>query len=161
MRSIILSLIAVVFFTTGSAVYSQELQPQNPSEPTPKQLLQTEVGQTHIPVQAKSATYANPYANDNQAIVEGRKLFNSMNCSGCHAPLGGGGMGPPLSDDEWVYGDRPEQIYLTILQGRPNGMPAFGSALPEESIWKLAAYIKTLSALPAPSNPPAQPKSSD
>ncbi|MGZ4970713.1 MAG: c-type cytochrome [Methylobacter sp.] len=156
MRIIILSLIAAVFFATGSAAFCED---QSRSEPTPQQLLRSPVGETHIPVQAKPPGYANPYANDNQAVVEGRKLFNSMNCSGCHAPLGGGGMGPPLSDEEWIYGGRPEQIYLTILQGRPNGMPAFGSALPDESIWKLVAYIKTLNSAPAPPNPSAEAES--
>jgi cytochrome c oxidase cbb3-type subunit III len=159
---ITMSLIAAVFFTAGPAAFADDTKP---SEPTPKQLLRTEVGQTRIPVQAKPATYANPYTDDSQAVVEGQKLFNSMNCSGCHAPLGGGGMGPPLSDDEWIYGGRPEQIFMTIMQGRPNGMPAFGNALPDESIWKLAAYIKTLKSTPAPApapaNPSAQPKSSD
>ncbi|MDD5494574.1 MAG: c-type cytochrome [Dehalococcoidia bacterium] len=96
-------------------------------------------------MQAKPPIYINPYANDSQAIVEGRKLFNSMDCAGCHAPLGGG-MGPPLSDEEWIYGGRPEQIYLTNLQGRPNGMPAFGSILPDDPIRKLMTYIHTLNA---------------
>ncbi len=119
---------------------------------TAKQLSHIEVGSTHVPVQANPNTYVNPYADNNEAIVQGRKLFNSMNCVGCHASQGGGGMGPPLSDSEWIYGGRPEQIYMSILQGRPNGMPAFGKALPEDSIWKLVSYIKTLSSTPPQSN---------
>lgn len=161
MRIIILSLIAASIFAPWSAAIAQDQKPQTSSGPTPMQLLHAEVGSTHIPVQAKPTTYVNPYANDNQAIVEGRKLFNSMNCVGCHAPQGGGGMGPPLSDAQWIYGDRPEQIYLTIMQGRPNGMPAFGSILPDDSIWKLVAYIKTLSPTPAQSGQSDQPKPSD
>src|SRR5437764_7001810 len=36
-------------------------------------------------------------------ISQGQRLFAWMNCSGCHSH-GGGGMGPPLRDDEWRYG---------------------------------------------------------
>ncbi|MGZ5006712.1 MAG: c-type cytochrome [Methylobacter sp.] len=158
MRLTILSLSTTILLTAGPAAFPEQ---QKQPEPTPKQLLHTEVGQTHVPVQAKPETYANPYENDSQAVADGRKLFIGMNCVGCHAPMGGGGMGPPLSDEEWIYGGRPEQIFMTIMQGRPNGMPAFGGTLPDESIWKLVAYIKTLNVAPAPANPSSQPKSSD
>ncbi len=156
MRIIIYSLLVVGVLAPWSVTISQSADvtatPQETS-PSVTQLLHTEVGATHIPVQTKPTTYVNPYANNSDAIVEGRKLFNSMNCVGCHAPQGGGGMGPPLSDADWIYGGRPEQIYLTIMQGRPNGMPAFGSILPDDSIWKLVAYIKTLNSPPTPSKP--------
>lgn len=87
---------------------------------------------------------ANPYANDRNAVVQGEALFNAMNCSGCHAAEGGGGMGPPLSDQHWIYGGAPADIYLTLQQGRPNGMPAFGRVLPPQSLWQLAAYVQSL-----------------
>ena len=87
----------------------------------------------------------NPYANDPNALVEGKRLFQSLNCAGCHAPGGGGGMGPALSDNVWIYGSDPGQIYLTIEHGRPNGMPAWGNALPPQAIWSLVTYVKSLS----------------
>ncbi len=86
----------------------------------------------------------NPYADDPGALTQGRQLFTSFNCAGCHGEAGGGGMGPPLADDEWIYGDSDAQIYATIIQGRPNGMPAFGQAMQGEAVWKLAAYVKSL-----------------
>lgn len=89
----------------------------------------------------------NPYSGDPDAIAAGERHFNAFNCSGCHAPLGGGGMGPPLSDDQWIHGDEPAQIYLTIVHGRPEGMPAFGSMLPRRTVWELVAYIETLSEI--------------
>ena len=92
----------------------------------------------------------NPYAGDAAAIAAGERHFAAFNCAGCHAPLGGGGMGPPLSDDEWIYGAEPAQIYLTILHGRPEGMPAFGSMLPRQTIWELVAYIETLDEIENP-----------
>jgi len=89
----------------------------------------------------------NPYSGDPDAIAAGERHFNAFNCSGCHAPLGGGGMGPPLSDDQWIHGSEPAQIYLTIVHGRPEGMPAFGSMLPRRTVWELVSYIETLSEI--------------
>lgn len=84
------------------------------------------------------------YANNPWAISEGKRLFAWYNCSGCHG-RGGGGMGPPLMDDRWLYGDRPEQIFASIASGRPNGMPAWGTRLPEVHVWQLVAYVQSLS----------------
>ncbi|MBL29128.1 MAG: hypothetical protein CMM50_16470 [Rhodospirillaceae bacterium] len=92
------------------------------------------------------AAIANPY-DDADAVAAGERHFAAFNCSGCHAALGGGGMGPPLSDDTWIYGDEPAQIYLSIMHGRPDGMPAWGAMLPERTAWELVAYIKSLSKI--------------
>jgi len=84
------------------------------------------------------------YAGNAYAISQGQRLFNWMNCVGCHAH-GGGGMGPALMDDRWRYGGSIEQIAATIYQGRPNGMPSWKDKLTEQQIWQLAAYVRTLS----------------
>lgn len=86
----------------------------------------------------------NPYSGEAEAIAAGKRHFAAYNCAGCHAPLGGGGMGPPLSDDAWIYGGEPAQIYLSIMHGRGNGMPAWASMLPRKTTWELVAYIETL-----------------
>ena len=85
------------------------------------------------------------YARDAWAISEGQRLYAQMNCSGCHAHGGGGGMGPPLMDSKWLYGDRLEDIARTIALGRPNGMPAFESRLSPQQIWQLVAFVRSLS----------------
>jgi cytochrome c oxidase cbb3-type subunit III len=75
---------------------------------------------------------------------EGKRLFAWFNCSGCHAN-GGGGMGPPLMDDRWIYGSEPQNIYATIVEGRPNGMPSFRGKIPDDQIWEIAAYVRSMS----------------
>ena len=79
------------------------------------------------------------------AIAAGKELFGQMNCSGCHFN-GGGGMGPALMSGHWRYGGRIEQIYESIAQGRPNGMPSWQDNLQPQQMWELAAYVKSLSA---------------
>jgi cytochrome c oxidase cbb3-type subunit III len=90
-----------------------------------------------------------PVKPDPAAAQRGMRAFIAFNCVGCHMPHGGGGMGPALSNQFFVYGSQPEQIYLTIVQGRPRGMPAWGSVLPDEVIWDLVAYIQNLSNAPS------------
>ena len=88
----------------------------------------------------------NEYEENAYHVSQGQRLYAWYNCVGCHAN-GGGGMGPPLMDAEWVYGSRPEQIYETIMQGRPNGMPSWAGRIPEAQVWQIVAYVRSMSAL--------------
>jgi cytochrome c oxidase cbb3-type subunit 3 len=90
----------------------------------------------------------NPLANDPDAAQRGMKDFDAFNCSGCHAANAGGGMGPSLSNDRWIYRSSPANIYLSIVQGRSAGMPAFGAMLPDRTVWELVAYIQSISRKP-------------
>lgn len=76
-------------------------------------------------------------------VSQGARYYVWFNCNGCHAN-GGGGMGPPLMDDKWIYGGEIHQIASTILQGRPNGMPSFRGRIPEEQVWQIAAYVRSM-----------------
>jgi cytochrome c oxidase cbb3-type subunit 3 len=87
---------------------------------------------------------AQMYAGNAYHVSEGGRLYRQMNCVGCHAN-GGGGMGPPLMDDQWRYGGSMAQIVASIDQGRPNGMPSWRGKLTEQQMWQLAAYVRTLS----------------
>jgi len=91
-------------------------------------------------------TTEGPYDDNAYGTNEGQVLFEQMNCSGCHSN-GGGGMGPALMDDEWIYGSRPDQIFATIAEGRPNGMPSWKYRLNNQQIWQLVAYVRSLSGL--------------
>jgi cytochrome c oxidase cbb3-type subunit 3 len=86
----------------------------------------------------------NPYEASAGAAAEGRELFVQMNCSGCHGGRAGGGMGPSLRDVDWLYGSTPAQVFSSIAEGRAHGMPAWGTHLPNDQIWKLVTYIQTL-----------------
>ena len=87
---------------------------------------------------------AREYEGNAFHIAQGQRYFTWYNCTGCHAN-GGGGIGPPLMDEVWRYGGEIENIHATVLQGRPNGMPSFREKIPEQQIWQIAAYVRSLS----------------
>jgi cytochrome c oxidase cbb3-type subunit 3 len=89
---------------------------------------------------------ANRLEEGDAVIAEGKRLFNHFNCSGCHA-AGGGAIGPALTDDEWIYGNSAGNVFWTIVEGRPQGMPAFGGRISEDQIWKIVAFVRSLSKL--------------
>ena len=89
---------------------------------------------------------ATAYFENAWAIAEGQRYYNWFNCVGCHAN-GGGGMGPPLIDEEWIYGSDPAQIYKTIVEGRPNGMPSFKGRIPDAEVWKIVSFVRSMSGL--------------
>jgi cytochrome c oxidase cbb3-type subunit 3 len=91
-------------------------------------------------------TTLHPYEGNAWAVSQGKRLFNWMNCVGCHSN-GGGGSGPPLMDDEWIYGSDPANIFSTIVEGRPNGMPSFRGKLTNDQVWQLVAYVRTMSGM--------------
>ena len=95
----------------------------------------------------------NPYANNVGAMTEGRTLFVRMNCSGCHGGRAGGGMGPSLRDPDWLFGNSDAQIFSSIAEGRSHGMPAWGTKLTDDQIWKLVTYVKSLRTPDEPQPP--------
>jgi len=83
-----------------------------------------------------------PYTGDAAAIAEGKKLFD-RNCAECHGD-GTGGSGPDLTDNEWLCGGSDAQIFATVSNGRPGGMPSWSSDLKDDEIWKIIAFIRSL-----------------
>lgn len=100
-----------------------------------------------------AASIRNPFEGDATAVQEGKRLFGQMNCVYCHGAEASGLMGPSLNDPGWRYGGTPAEIYNSIHDGRPKGMPAWGSRLPPQQIWQLVAYIESLGGAQPPSEP--------
>src|SRR6266550_6658069 len=85
-----------------------------------------------------------PFQKNAYGTAEGKRLFDQYNCTGCHAH-GGGGMGPALMDEKWIYGSEPANIFASIVEGRPNGMPAWRNKIPDQQVWELVAYVQSMS----------------
>jgi len=92
----------------------------------------------------QQAEVKSPYQENAWGLGEGKRLYAAYNCTGCHGVNGGGAIGPALIDDTWIYGAKADQIYATISQGRPDGMPSFGGHLPTQQIWQLVAYVQAM-----------------
>jgi cytochrome c oxidase cbb3-type subunit 3 len=54
-------------------------------------------------------------------------------------------MGPPLMDDKWIYGSDPASVFASIVEGRPNGMPSWRGRIPNYEVWRLVAYVRSMS----------------
>lgn len=92
------------------------------------------------------ATLRNPFAGDRRRIDEGGKLFVAYNCVDCHGDGGSGAMGPSLADARWHFGGTDGDVFESIYEGRPAGMPAWGGRISDDQIWRLVAYVQSLSA---------------
>jgi cytochrome c oxidase cbb3-type subunit 3 len=95
---------------------------------------------------APALSIKNPLEGRAYDLSEGKRLYQWYNCNGCHA-AGGGAIGPPLMDDKWIYGGQPEQVFASIVEGRPNGMPTWRGKIPDSEVWQLAAYVRSMTGL--------------
>lgn len=95
----------------------------------------------------------NPFAGNADAILEGRRFFLQYNCAGCHGDHGGGGMGPSLRDERWLYGSSDARIARSIVDGRAHGMPAWREMLTPAQVWQITAYITSMRT-PHEADPP-------
>jgi cytochrome c oxidase cbb3-type subunit III len=89
---------------------------------------------------------ADPREGDPRALEEGKQLFVSYNCADCHGSEGSGAVGPSLQDGRWHFGGSAGEVFESIAEGRPNGMPAWGGRISDAQIWALVTYVRTLAA---------------
>ncbi len=94
--------------------------------------------------QSVGVVLANPLEGDANAAKAGAVLFVSYNCMDCHGADGSGAMGPSLADGRWHFGGTPGEIFESIYEGRPDGMPAWGGKISDTDIWRLVSYLRTL-----------------
>ena len=100
-------------------------------------------------------TDLNAMIGNSVSIGKGKETYTA-NCAPCHGPQGQGTIGPNLTDNYWLHGGKPDQIFHTIVNGVPDkGMPAWGPILGEQKARQLTAFIKSIKG----SNPP-NPKAS-
>ena len=90
-------------------------------------------------------TGANPYAGDQQAIAEGKTIYERW-CQACHMPDGSGRIGPNLNDDQWQHtrSSTAQGKFEIIYAGGAGAMQAFGDRLDQDEILKLIAFVDTL-----------------
>lgn len=103
----------------------------------------------------------NPYKDTQKDIVaQGQTLFRSYPCSGCHGGDGGGGMCPPLTSADWIYGGDDDSLFRLVTLGSDElqkegytrqglaavvgPMPPMGSIISNaDDLWKMLAFIRS------------------
>ena len=87
---------------------------------------------------------------DAAAVNEGKEIY-SANCIACHGQLGGGLVGPNLTDNYWINGGGIKNIFKTIKYGVPvKGMISWETQLNSKQIQAVASYVISLNG----TNPP-------
>ena len=90
------------------------------------------------------------------ALAKGKTIFIEK-CAACHGPMGGGLVGPNLTDKFWIHGGKPAQIAKVISEGVPEkGMISWKTMLSREDIIATAVYIKSLKGTNPPGAKPPQ-----
>ncbi|WP_299246574.1 cbb3-type cytochrome c oxidase N-terminal domain-containing protein [uncultured Aquimarina sp.] len=87
-------------------------------------------------------------------ISAGKAIFTN-NCVACHKADGGGGIGPNLTDPNWILGGGIKNVFRTISEGGRDGkgMVAWKQTLKPAEMAQVASYVITLVG-----TTPAEPK---
>jgi mono/diheme cytochrome c family protein len=110
---------------------------------------------------AEKGSLKSPISDPKSAAGEGQKVFMAAGCNGCHGGTGGGGMGPPLTNEIWIYGSDDDTLFRLIALGsdglKAEGygrkgsesvvgpMPAHGKIVKSsEDLWKIIAWIRSI-----------------
>ena len=81
--------------------------------------------------------------NDPKALEAGKAVFTA-NCVACHGAAANGLVGPNLTDNYYLHGYGPTNVYKVITKGvAAKGMPPWGF-LGEEKIKQVVAYVLSL-----------------
>src|SRR5947199_351809 len=89
------SVAAIAFLLPTALAFGAEVQPPRQEEGKYANPLMNAPVSHLIPGAIPfGPTIKNPLASDTEAAMRGMNDFINFNCVGCHAPNGGGGMGP-------------------------------------------------------------------
>jgi cytochrome c oxidase cbb3-type subunit 3 len=148
-----ISYVPIAVLMLSALAYRLGSAKQAPSKRTPSQLgtqptyfvEHPDNIQPGLHLQTRFATLKNPFEGDARRTAEGAKLFIAYNCMDCHGAEGSGAMGPSLQDNRWHFGGTAGEVFQSIYEGRPDGMPSWGGRIRDDEIWRLVAYVRTLS----------------
>ncbi|MBK7764513.1 MAG: c-type cytochrome [Bacteroidetes bacterium] len=79
--------------------------------------------------------------DDAVILADGQKIY-ATNCVACHGDKGQGGVGPNLTDANWIHGGSINDIFKTIKYGVPDkGMRAWQSEIKPADMQAISSYI--------------------
>jgi len=92
------------------------------------------------------ATGKNIYVGQEQALADGRKLYQA-NCQTCHLPDGSGRIGPSLIGDNWVRERAATDLgmFEIIYGGSSGAMQSFARrGMTQDEMLRIIAYVRSL-----------------
>jgi len=90
------------------------------------------------------------------AMAKGKEIF-ATKCMPCHGDRGQGIVGPNLTDDYWLHGGRPSEIFHTITEGVPEkGMVPWKTQLSPDEIAAVTAFVGSLHGTNPPNAKPPE-----
>jgi cytochrome c oxidase cbb3-type subunit 3 len=128
-----------------SAQAAQQQRQQTSTSPAAPFIQHPDNVQPGISLASRFAQLQNPYEGNGTRRDEGSRLFIAYNCMDCHGAEGSGAMGPSLQDNRWHFGGSNGEVFQSIYEGRPEGMPAWGGRISDADIWRLVTYVRSLS----------------
>jgi cbb3-type cytochrome c oxidase subunit II len=98
------------------------------------------------PVEVPSALDPGPLdatlAADAQALAEEGAAVFGRYCVPCHGEKAEGRIGPRLTDDEWLHGGRPSDVWRSVAHGHTaKGMPAWGAVLNDQQVRAVTVFV--------------------
>ncbi len=114
---------------------------EHPLEPHPAEPHTHEAGQA----------LANPVEATSTSIAKGRQRY-VFSCRQCHGNTGkgdgdmshAGGVPSDFTDAVWQHGESDGEIFLVIRDGVTADMLGYQGQIPDEDMWNLVNYIKSL-----------------
>jgi cytochrome c oxidase cbb3-type subunit 3 len=132
------------------------------SGPTQIDELETELADARIAIETYKKTTKNlvdintvTQLTEAADLSAGKTIFES-NCVACHMADGGGGIGPNLTDPNWILGGDIKSIFKTVSEGGRSGkgMIAWKQQLKPLEIAQVSSYVLTFEGT-TPANPKA------
>ena len=101
---------------------------------------------------AAGQALTNPVEATSASVARGRQRY-VFSCRQCHGNTGkgdgdmshAGGVPSDFTDAVWQHGVTDGEIFLVIRDGVTADMQPYDRQIPEEDIWHLVNYIKSLS----------------
>ena len=83
-------------------------------------------------------------SQDATTVASGHDVFVA-NCVVCHGDQAQGNIGPNLTDDRWIHGGAPTDVFATVRDGvSARGMPQWGPVLGDRSLQAVVAFLLTV-----------------
>jgi cytochrome c oxidase cbb3-type subunit 3 len=89
------------------------------------------------------------------AQIDAGAMIFQQKCVQCHGPQAAGDIGPNLTDDYWLHGPDPLQIYNTVMNGvQEKGMQAWKDQLGPVRVRQVVSFVLTRKGLNVPGKAP-------